>query len=107
MFIGCCWAIVAAAAVEALYTSLDPNEKIVQLSPQKLLDCCVPKPDPKKCDEMGYNYHFNKAFKWIVDHGISTEEDYPFQGEKGGCKPKDMIMYMYFEVFICLCVYVF
>ena len=72
MFIGCCWASVAAAAVEALYTSLDPNEKIVQLSPQKLLDCCVPKPDPKKCDEMGYNYHFNKAFKWIVDHGIST-----------------------------------
>uniref|UniRef100_A0A7N2MRH3 Peptidase C1A papain C-terminal domain-containing protein n=1 Tax=Quercus lobata TaxID=97700 RepID=A0A7N2MRH3_QUELO len=85
--VNCCWAITATVAIEALYTLRDIDNAITPLAPQELIDCCVL--NPKNRDKKGcYNYATNKAFKWIMKNGISTEEDYPFQGQKGDCKPK-------------------
>ena len=51
------------------------------LSPQELVDCS--ELSPEKLDKKGYyTYSINRAFKWIMDSGISTEEDCPFQGQK-------------------------
>ena len=101
--------MTATGAIEALYTLRDIDNAITPLAPQELIDCCVLEPDD--CDENGcYNYATNKAFKWIMDNGISTEEDYPFQGQKGDCKPKTKVMciyiYIYIEAYIYICVYV-
>ena len=33
-----------------------------------------------------------------MENGISTEEDYPFQGQKGDyCKPKTKVIYIFFR----------
>ena len=101
--------MTATGAIEALYTLRDIDNAITPLAPQELIDCCVL--NPKKRDKKGcYNYATNKAFKWIMNNGISTEEDYPFQGQKGDCKPKTKVMciyiYIYIEAYIYICVYV-
>ena len=99
MFKDCCWAITATGAIEALYTLSDIHRAITPLAPQELIDCCELNPD--KRDKKGcYTYATNKAFEWIMKNGILTEEDYPFQGQIGDCKPKTKVMYIYIYIYI-------
>ena len=72
------------------------------LSLQELVDCCELSPEKpdKKCY---YTYSINRTFKWIMDSGISTEEDYPFQEQKWDyCKPKTKV-YIFLGIFLYLC----
>ena len=71
-----------------------------------MVDCCELSPEKldKKCY---YTYSIDRAFKWIMDNGISTEKDYHFQGQKGDyCKPKTKVMYISFTHIFYICVYV-
>ncbi|KAL0006662.1 hypothetical protein SO802_008164, partial [Lithocarpus litseifolius] len=83
---GCCWAITATTAVEALWTIKHSLKHKIQLSAQELLDCCVedPKNSGLNTDKEGcYRYSTKSAFKWIAENGICYEEGYPFKGCKG------------------------
>ncbi|XP_053182279.1 cathepsin S-like [Scomber japonicus] len=75
---GSCWAFTAVGALEgqlALKTG-----KLVDLSPQNLVDCSTQ-----------YGTHgchggfYTNAFNYIKDHGIESEASYPYKAEDGQC----------------------
>ena len=52
------------------------------------MDCCVPKPKPSDCMERDAT--IIQLTMWIVDNGISNEDDYHFQGENESAKKKNI-----------------
>jgi C1A family cysteine protease len=78
---GSCWAFSAAAAFES--GLLIKYGFTTDLSEQELIDCSISYGN-KGCNG-GWMV---KAFKYIGDHGLSTEETYPFKAVKQACKPQ-------------------
>lgn len=78
LYIGCCWAFSAVAAVEGI-TKIKTGE-LISLSEQEVLDCDT-------SGNRGCNGGImNNAFQYIQQNqGLSTEADYPYQGEQGTC----------------------
>ena len=74
---GSCWAFSTVANLEGLYYK--NKGKLLDLSEQILVDCDTL---DSGCNGGLMEY----AFKWLVENGMETEEDYPYTGAKGTCK---------------------
>ncbi|XBI59811.1 hypothetical protein VPH35_040821 [Triticum aestivum] len=74
-----CWAMVAAASVEAVHYM--KTLQSISLSVQELIDC-----DTKSDGCQGG--HEENAFRYISKNGLSSESDYPYMARrsKSGCK---------------------
>lgn len=76
--VGACWAFSATGAIEGINKIVTGS--LVSLSEQELVDC-----------DRSYNSGCNGglmdyAYQFVVkNHGIDTEEDYPFQGGGKSC----------------------
>ncbi|KAL9259624.1 Cysteine proteinase RD21A-like protein [Drosera capensis] len=73
---GSCWAFSAIGAVEGINQIVTGN--FTSLSEQELVDCDA---NNDGCDGGDLIY----AFEFIVNNGISFEEDYPYTGREGTC----------------------
>ena len=76
---GSCWAFSTVGALEGLYRI--QKKQTVSLSEQELVDCS---------GSYG-NYGCNgglmtSGYKYILDHKIGTEKDYPYTARDGECK---------------------
>uniref|UniRef100_A0A0D9WB50 Peptidase C1A papain C-terminal domain-containing protein n=1 Tax=Leersia perrieri TaxID=77586 RepID=A0A0D9WB50_9ORYZ len=73
---GCCWAFVAAAAVEGLEAIW--HGELDDLSPQQLMDCDT---SSEACDGGSYV----RAFEWIHQKGLARYAQYPYLARRGPC----------------------
>jgi len=68
---GSCWAFSATGAIEGAYAI--KNKNLVEFSEQQLLDCS------SEYENMGCSGGWmTKAFEYVKDHGLQTEEEYPY-----------------------------
>jgi C1A family cysteine protease len=76
---GSCWAFSALAAVES---ALLLNDQLTDLSEQELVDC-----GGNDYGNAGCNGGLmNNALAYVLDNGISTEEEYPYKAVDQTCK---------------------
>ena len=73
---GSCWAFSAAGALEG--GNFIATGKLVSLSEQQLVDC-----DPNSKGRRGGLMQW--AFMYVMDHGLCTEEDYPYHAKDEKC----------------------
>ncbi|KAG6585827.1 hypothetical protein SDJN03_18560, partial [Cucurbita argyrosperma subsp. sororia] len=78
-FSGACWSFSATGAIEGI-TRLEQGLLSV-FSEQELIDCDRSYNSGCGGGLMDYAYQFV-----IKNHGIDTEDDYPFQGRDGSCR---------------------
>lgn len=75
---GACWSFSATGAIEGI--NKIATSSLVSLSEQELIDC--DRSYNEGCDGGLMDY----AYKFVIDnHGIDTEEDYPYQGRAKTC----------------------
>ena len=83
MFVGCCWAFSAVAAMEGI-TQLKTG-KLVSLSEQELVDC-----DTSGQDQGCEGGLMDDAFDFILNNkGLTTESNYPYKGIDGTCNSNE------------------
>lgn len=76
---GCCYAFATIGAVEGHHFLKTGH--LLSLSEQNIVDCSVSYGN-SGCDGGVFEYSFN----YIRDHGICTEESYPYRGDEFECK---------------------
>ena len=74
---GSCWAFSATGALEG--GNFVATGKLISLSEQQLVDC-----DPKSSGCGGGEMYW--AFEYVMNHGICTEEEYPYHAKDEDCK---------------------
>lgn len=76
---GGCWAFSVTGSLEGQYFL--KNGELKSFSEQNLIDCSHEDPN-SGCD----GGDMVPSFKYIMDNGIETEEDYPFEAADGECR---------------------
>ncbi|XP_028769811.1 cysteine protease XCP2-like [Neltuma alba] len=74
---GGCWAFATSGTIESV--NAIRTRELVRLSEQELVDCDLTNHDCSGGFPM-------KAFKWVVENGGLSKDDYPYVGERGYCK---------------------
>jgi len=79
---GSCWAFSSAETLESHLAIA--TGKLMTLSEQQLVSCA---PNPDECGGTGGCQGSTQplAFKYVQGTGITTEDDYPYQGSTGTC----------------------
>ncbi|XVF36036.1 hypothetical protein REPUB_Repub19eG0023800 [Reevesia pubescens] len=80
---GACWSFSATGAIEAINKIVTGS--LVSLSEQELVDCDRSYNTGCEGGLMDYAYQFV-----INNHGIDTEEDYPYQGREKTCNKEKL-----------------
>ncbi|KAE8656428.1 Cysteine proteinase RD21a [Hibiscus syriacus] len=80
---GACWSFAATGAMEGVNKIVTGS--LVSLSEQELVDCDRAYNTGCEGGLMDYAYKF-----FIDNHGIDTEEDYPYQGREKTCNKDKM-----------------
>lgn len=73
---GSCWAFSACGAMEGL-DALQRNSTARSFSPQQLVDCAGGQYENEGCN----GGDMPNAMWYVTDHGITTEEKYPYKGK--------------------------
>uniref|UniRef100_A0A8C6SUG4 Cathepsin S n=1 Tax=Neogobius melanostomus TaxID=47308 RepID=A0A8C6SUG4_9GOBI len=73
-----CWAFSAAGALEGLLAKT--TGRLVDLSPQNLMDCSRPYGDGCK---PGF---IHVAFQYVIQNGIASDASYPYEAQDGRCR---------------------
>ncbi|KAH7724286.1 cathepsin L [Aphelenchoides avenae] len=74
---GACWAFGTVGAVEAAH--FIKTGKLVSLSVQNLVDCATPAQGYPGESGCGGSNTTSEPFKYVVDHGLESEDDYPYR----------------------------
>lgn len=80
---GSCWAFSTAASVEGNY-NIKYKKKfydLAVLSPQQIVDC-----DVNNVNEGCNGGYPNKAYLYLKDHALATDDDYQYRARQGTCR---------------------
>src|SRR6056300_1647779 len=76
---GSCWSFSATGAIEAVHALSTGN--LLNITEQQLIDCS------DTYGNQGCNGgSMDNAFKYVIDNGLCSENEYPYIGESGECQ---------------------
>ena len=85
---GSCWAFASVSAIESLI-AIKSNKPLIKLSEQNVIDCAT--------SPLYYGFGCNggdsgEAMRYIVEHGIVTSAEYPYDARQHGCPVTQLML---------------